>query len=55
VLSLRLLDGATAEELREALGVTDSNLWVMLHRARLRLWECLDGKGLVPGREASGT
>jgi RNA polymerase sigma-70 factor (ECF subfamily) len=35
------LDNRAAGEVRAALAVSPSNLWVMLHRARLRLWRCL--------------
>jgi RNA polymerase sigma-70 factor (ECF subfamily) len=46
VLSLRLLDEVPAGEVCQALAISPSNLWTLLHRARLRLWHCLDGKGL---------
>lgn len=36
------LDGLATEELCKALGASTSNVWVMLHRARLRLRECLE-------------
>jgi RNA polymerase sigma-70 factor (ECF subfamily) len=48
VLSLRLLDGVPAPELCAALGITANNLWTLLHRARVRLWQCLDRQGLGP-------
>lgn len=35
------LDGLSSEAVCETLGITKSNLWVRLHRARLRLRECL--------------
>ena len=35
------LDEASAEQSRGTAGVTATNLAVMLHRARLRLWRCL--------------
>lgn len=38
---LRHVDERVAEEVCEAVGASESNLWVMLHRARLRLWRCL--------------
>ena len=41
--TLREVDGLTSEEICEALGVTVNNLWVMLHRARLHLRNCLEG------------
>jgi RNA polymerase sigma-70 factor (TIGR02943 family) len=35
------LEERPAADVCEAAGVTTSNLWVMLHRARLRMWRCL--------------
>lgn len=52
VLSLRLLDDVPAAEICEALGISLNNLWTLLHRARVRLWHCLDRKGLG-GRPSS--
>lgn len=40
--TLRELDGLSAEEVRKILNVTPTNGGVMLHRARMRLRECLD-------------
>ena len=40
--TLREVDGLTSEEICEVLGVTTSNLWVMLHRARLHLRNCIE-------------
>ncbi len=40
--TLREIDGLTTEEICEILDVTTSNLWVMLHRARLRLRRCIE-------------
>jgi RNA polymerase sigma-70 factor (TIGR02943 family) len=45
VLSLRLLDDVPAEQICQALGITATNLWTLLHRARVRLWRCLEQKG----------
>lgn len=39
---LREVDGLEADELCKLLGVTETNLWVILHRARGRLRRCLD-------------
>ncbi len=51
---LRTVDEQPAEEVCKELGITPTNLWVLLHRARLRLRECLQGKGFdrpkVPDR-----
>jgi RNA polymerase sigma-70 factor (ECF subfamily) len=48
VLSLRLLDDVPAAEVCGALGISAANLWTLLHRARVRLWHCLNQKGLGP-------
>ncbi len=39
---LREIEGLTAEEVCKVLEVTSSNLWVSLHRARMRLRLCLE-------------
>ena len=41
VFVLRHVDDGSADEIRDAMGVSATNLAVMLHRARLRLWHCL--------------
>ncbi|MDE1888182.1 MAG: sigma-70 family RNA polymerase sigma factor [Gammaproteobacteria bacterium] len=38
---LTQIDGLPAKETCKVLGITETNLWVMLHRARLRLQRCL--------------
>jgi RNA polymerase sigma-70 factor (TIGR02943 family) len=53
ILSLRLLDGVPAAEICQALGLSPANLWTLLHRARVRLWHCLDLKGLSPSEGKS--
>lgn len=40
--TMREMDGLDAGELCKVLGVTETNLWVMLHRARTRLRQCLE-------------
>ena len=40
--TLREVDGLTSQEICQALNITVSNLWVMLHRARLHLRNCLE-------------
>ena len=40
--TLREVDGLTSEEICEVLGIKVNNLWVMLHRARLHLRNCLE-------------
>ncbi len=49
--TLREIDGADTEEICKVLGVTETNLWVILHRARGRLRECLETRWL--GRTAA--
>ena len=40
--SLREMDGLTSKEVCKVLGVSATNLWVMLYRARMRLRHCLE-------------
>ena len=42
VFVLRELEGLPAEEICKELGITSTNLWVMLYRARVRLKTCLE-------------
>jgi RNA polymerase sigma-70 factor (ECF subfamily) len=42
VFLLREVDGMPSPQICETLKISDSNLWVMLHRARLALRECLE-------------
>ncbi|GAB6164041.1 RNA polymerase factor sigma-70 [Thermostilla marina] len=44
--TLRELEKQSSKEICEALGITSSNLWVLLHRARLQLMRCLKGHWL---------
>ncbi len=39
---MREMDDAGTPEICETLGISQSNLWVMLHRARMALRECLE-------------
>jgi RNA polymerase sigma-70 factor (ECF subfamily) len=41
VFVLRHLEESEAAEICQRVAITPSNLWVMLHRARLRMWRCL--------------
>ena len=38
---LRYLNEASGEEVAKEMGLTSANLWVVLHRARLQMWQCL--------------
>lgn len=40
--SQREIDQLSAEKICQDLAITPTNLWVILYRARLRLWKCLD-------------
>ncbi|MGH7255231.1 MAG: sigma-70 family RNA polymerase sigma factor, partial [Nitrospirales bacterium] len=42
VFSLREIDDLSSEDIRKMLNITASNLWVMLHRARAHLRQCLE-------------
>jgi RNA polymerase sigma-70 factor (ECF subfamily) len=42
VFNLRELDGVDSKEICAMLGISESNLWVMLHRARMALRRCLE-------------
>jgi RNA polymerase sigma-70 factor (TIGR02943 family) len=42
-----------SEEICKALAITPTNLWVMLHRARLRLRECLQQQWFSPAKEGA--
>jgi RNA polymerase sigma-70 factor (ECF subfamily) len=49
--TLRELDGRTSEEIREILAVSATNLWTILHRARLQLRRCLEVHWFDRGKE----
>ncbi len=42
VFCLREMDGVESREICEQLKISESNLWVMLHRARMALRRCLE-------------
>lgn len=42
VFSLREIDGVSSEQVCEVLNLTASNLWVLMHRARMQLRQCLE-------------
>ena len=42
VFVLREIDGAATDEVCKTLGISPTNMWVRLHRARLRLRHCLE-------------
>jgi RNA polymerase sigma-70 factor (TIGR02943 family) len=48
VFSLRLLDETPAVEVCQVLGISATNLWALTHRARVRLWRCLNKTGFGP-------
>ena len=43
---MRMIDEEDSDTICKELGINPSNLWVMLHRARLRMRECLEKKWL---------
>ena len=46
--TLRELSGMDSEEICKELGITSTNLWVMLYRARMSLRQCLEQHGISP-------
>ena len=44
---MKMIDEADSEEICKELGITSSNLWVMLHRARLKMRSCVENKWLT--------
>jgi len=44
VFIMKMIDETESEEVCKELGITPSNLWVMLHRARLKMRECVESK-----------
>lgn len=44
VFALREMDGFTSEEICAALGLSSSNFWVIMHRARMQLRRCVEIK-----------
>ncbi len=42
--SMKTLEDISSEEICKELGISESNLWVLLHRARLQLRECVENK-----------
>jgi len=42
--SMKTLDEISTEEICKELGISESNLWVLLHRARLQLRECVENQ-----------
>ena len=39
---MKMVDDEDSDYICKELGITPSNLWVMLHRSRLRMRECLE-------------
>lgn len=47
IFSLREVTGMDTEEICKALGITPTNCWVLLHRARLFMRHCLELNGFA--------
>jgi len=52
--TLREMDGLGSPDICKTLGVTATNLWVMLHRARLQLRRCLEARWFADRAERGG-
>ncbi|MBF9141877.1 sigma-70 family RNA polymerase sigma factor [Hymenobacter properus] len=46
VFAMRFVEELSAEEICQELGLTASNYWVLVHRAKLQLRRCLEKHGL---------
>lgn len=46
VFIMKMIDETESDEVCKELGITPSNLWVMLHRARLKMRGCIESKWL---------
>lgn len=44
VFIMKMIDEAESEEVCKELGISSSNLWVILHRARLKMRGCIESK-----------
>ena len=42
VFTMRMFEDHSSEEICKELGISPNNLWVILHRARLKLKQCMD-------------
>ncbi|GAB4378270.1 MAG: hypothetical protein Kow0042_26760 [Calditrichia bacterium] len=51
VFVLREMDGLNSKEICKVFGISTSNLWVILHRARRQLRRCLEQSWLEKDRE----
>lgn len=45
--TLKYLEEKDSEEICKELNITPSNYWVLIHRAKIALQDCLKGKGIV--------
>ena len=48
VFALREMDEVPSAEICKNLGISEGNLWTMLHRARMALRECLERNWFQP-------
>ncbi len=53
VFTLRVLEDAATEQVCQDLGLSETNLCVMLHRARLRLRACIEQHWFAAGGDAT--
>lgn len=44
--AMKMIDEEESDEICKELGISPSNLWVMLHRARLKMRSCVESKWL---------
>lgn len=53
VFMLRELQGMSTEDICKELGITPTNCWIMLHRARMAFRLCLEQSWLSPAQEVT--
>lgn len=53
IFVMRHVDERGPSEVCEEAEISDTNLWVMLHRARMRLWKCLSKNWFCEDEETS--
>lgn len=51
VLALRTMDNKTTDQICKVLGITPTNCWVILHRARALMRECIQTRWTGKGRD----
>lgn len=51
VFTMKEVDELSTDEICKELDITPSNLWVMIHRAKLKLRKCIEKKWFMPDKK----